>query len=108
MASKGKNYVLDTETEKPDEAEEDNSTEEESSDTETPEEDAPEKGDSKSDVSLTDLNDDPFLLDALTDEQLKSLNEEAHQSDVPLGGTLRSDLHRRASAISTEDNNSEG
>jgi len=62
MASKGKNYVLDTETEKPDEAEEDNSTEEESSDTETPEEDAPEKGDSKSDVSLTDLNDDPVPL----------------------------------------------
>ena len=54
---------------------------------------------SKKKIHLNDLNHDPSLLDALTDEQIVALNSEAHESDIPLGGNIRTALNERANAV---------
>lgn len=58
-------------------------------------------------VSLDDLNHDPSLIDTLTDRQLIKLAKESSNPDIPLAGSIRSDLNSRAAVISTTDSEDE-
>lgn len=50
-------------------------------------------------TTLADLNDDPSLIDELTENQLVKLAEESNDADIPLAGNLRSILNSRASTV---------
>lgn len=50
-------------------------------------------------VKLDDLNNDPAILDTLSDSQIIALAEDASDPDIPLAGGIRSELVRRSYAI---------
>lgn len=69
-----------------------------------PKEDKP-KAASKS-VTLDDLNDDPKILETLTPKQGSALHLKAEESDIALGGIIRSrlnGLHNQHVAETTND-----
>lgn len=46
-----------------------------------------------SDTTLDDLNNDPSLLESLSPDDIKRLQNEAELGEVPLGGNIRSTLN---------------
>lgn len=54
-------------------------------------------------ITLDDLNDDPSLVESLSDSDIKRLHTEAEKGEIALGGNIRQRLNQLYNDVTAED-----